>query len=99
MRPEVVEGKLRGVRARVWKRLSGNLITADPEIAEAMDALYRRPLTVEGEDRLKRGLAAKDDADLAQLLVVLHADGRLVIPDGPGVDPIRIVCSMGAAND
>jgi len=99
MRPEVVEGKLRGVRARVWKRLSGSLITSDREIAEALDSLYRRPLTVESEERLKRALAAKDDEDLAQLLVVLHADGRLVIPDGPGADPIRIVCTMGAASE
>jgi hypothetical protein len=98
-RPEMVEGKLRGVRARVWKRMSGLLAMADPDVAKALDSLYRRPLTVEAEDRLKRGLASKDDDALAQLLVIMNSDGRLVIPDGPGADPIRIVCTMGASNE
>lgn len=98
-RPEMVEGKLRGIRARVWKRMSGHLATADPDVAEALDSLYRRPLTVDAEDRLKRGLASKDDDALAQLLAILNSDGRLVIADGPGADPIRIVCTMGASSE
>lgn len=98
-RPEVVEGKLRGVRARIWKRMSGHMAASDSDVAEALDALYRRPLTVEAEDRLKRGLASKDDDALAQLLVVLNSDGRLVIAEGPGADPIRIVCTMGASSE
>lgn len=97
-RPDLVEGRLRGVRAQVWKRLSGHMATMDADVAEALDSLYRRPLTAEAEDRLKRALALKDDDQLSQLLVILHADTRLVIPDGPGNDPIRIVCTMGAAN-
>ena len=97
-RPDLVEGRLRGVRARVWKRLNGHMATLDADVAEALDFLYRRPLTAEAEDRLKRGLALRDDDQLSQLLVVLHADTRLVIPDGPGNDPIRIVCTMGAAS-
>ena len=68
----------------------------DPEVADALDALYRRPLTAGAEDSTRRALARRDDDHLAQLLVVLHADNRLVVPDGPGSDPIRIVCTMGA---
>ena len=96
-RPEMMEGKLRGVRAKVWKRMSGHIAAADADVAEALDLLYRRPLLVEAEDRLKRALASKDDEGLAQLLVVMNSDGRLAVPDGPGADPIRIVCTMGAS--
>ncbi len=96
-RPDLVEGRLRGVRSRVWRRLNGHLATADPYVSEALDALYRRPLTVEADDRIRRALSMRDEDELAQLLVVLHADARLVLPDGPGSDPIRIVCTMGAA--
>ena len=97
-RPELTEGRLRGVRARVWKRLNGSFASMSVEAGDALDALYRRPLTSESETRLKNALGSRDDDQLSELLVALHSDTRLVVPDGPGNDPIRIVCSMGAAH-
>ncbi len=90
-----VEGRLNGVRKRVWNRLNGALITNVGEVAEALEALFKRPLTKEAEKRFTTALASRSDLDdLAELLVLLHRDKRLVI-DVSVVDPIHIVCSMG----
>jgi superfamily II DNA or RNA helicase len=90
-----VEGRLNGVRKRVWTRLNGALVANVGEVAEALEALFRRPLTKEAEKRFTTALAARSDVDdLADLMVLLHRDKRLVI-DVSVVDPIHIVCSMG----
>lgn len=90
-----VEGRLNGVRKRVWNRLNGTFATNSVAVAEALETLFRRPLTKEAEKRFSTALAARSDVDdLVNLLLLLHRDGRLVV-DIAATDPIHIVCSMG----
>lgn len=92
------EGRLRGVRLRVWNRLRGKLATS-PELDEALEALYARPLQTAAERRLRSALQTRpNDDDLADLLVLLSRDENLVIPDAAGADPLRIVCTMGVVH-
>lgn len=92
-----VEGRLRGVRLRVWNRLSQKLDT-DPQVTEALEALYARPLQTLAERRLRSALKTRpSDEDLGDLIVLLHRDENLVVPDAGGADPIRIVCTMGVS--
>ena len=93
-RPEASAGRLRGVRVRVWNRLNGSFADADPEVREALDALYQRPLTQEADQRLKIALRSNDVEELTSLIKVLNEQRRLVVPETTQ-DPIRIVCSMG----
>ena len=95
-KPTSIEGRLRGIRKRVWNRLNGHLVSLNADVGEALEALFRRPLTRDAERRLKSALATRaDDGDLADLVALLYRDNRLVIPDTTGSDPIRIVCTMG----
>lgn len=95
-RPTTIEGRLRGIRKRVWQRFNGNFVSLHPDLGDALDALFRRPLTRDAERRLKSALATRaDDEDLADLIALMYRDNRLVIPDTAGSDPIRIVCTMG----
>lgn len=90
-----VEGRLSGVRKRVWNRLNGAMAAGKAEVADALEAIFTRPLTKEAEKRFTTALSTRTDVDdLADLLVLLHRDKRLVI-DLAAVDPIHIVCSMG----
>lgn len=90
-----IEGRLSGVRKRVWNRLNGALVAGKGQVAEALEAIFTRPLTKEAEKRFTTAIAAQSDVDdLADLLVLLHRDKRLVI-DIAEIDPIHIVCSMG----
>lgn len=90
-----IEGRLSGVRKRLWNRLNGALVAGKGEVASALEAIFTRPLTKEAEKRFTTALAARSEIDdLAELLVLLHRDKRLVI-DIAAVDPIHIVCSMG----
>lgn len=93
-RPEAVAGQLRGIRQRVWQRLSGALATADADVEAALDELFRSPLTSEAEARLKQAIRERNNDDLADLLVLLNRDGRLVLNTTSSKDPLRIVCSM-----
>lgn len=93
-----IEGRLSGVRKRVWNRLNGALVAGKGDVADALEAIFTRPLTKEAEKRFTTALAARSDIDdLADLLVLLHRDKRLVI-DIAAADPIHIVCSMGVAS-
>lgn len=97
-KPTSIEGRLRGVRKRVWQRLNGNFASLNADAGEALDALFRRPLSRDAERRLKSALATRaNDADLADLVALLYRDNRLIIPDTAGSDPIRIVCTMGVS--
>ncbi|MBS1698657.1 MAG: NgoFVII family restriction endonuclease [Actinobacteria bacterium] len=90
-----IEGRLSGVRKRVWNRLNGALVAGKGDVADALEAIFTRPLTKEAEKRFTTALAARSDVeDLADLLVLLNRDKRLVI-DIAAADPIHIVCSMG----
>lgn len=72
---------------------------SQPRVGDALEALFRRPLTRDAERRLKSALATRaNDDDLADLVALLHRDNRLIIPDTAGSDPpIRIVCTMGVS--
>ena len=96
--PTIISGQLTGIRKRVYQRLKSNLQEMPLEVATALEALYKTPLTAEAESRLSKALTARSNEDLGILISALHSDGRLVIQEGPGIDPIRIVCSMGASN-
>lgn len=95
-KPSSVAGRLRGVRKRVWNRLNGNFASVNADVGEALDALFARPLTRDAERRLKNAFVTRpSDEDIADLIVLLHRDNRLIIPDVAGTDPVRIVCTMG----
>jgi superfamily II DNA or RNA helicase len=96
--PTIISGQLTGIRKRVYQRLKNNLRGMSLDVAVALEALYATPLTSEAESRLGKALTARSDEDLGTLISALYSDGRLVIQEGPGVDPIRIVCSMGVSN-
>jgi hypothetical protein len=87
-----------GIRKRVYKRLKTNLDNMPLELANALESIFSKPLTTEAESRLSKALGARSDEDLGVLITALNADGRLVLSDLPGSDPIRIVCSMGVRN-
>jgi hypothetical protein len=88
-----------GIRKRVYKRLKTNLDNMPLELANALESIFSKPLTSEAETRLSKALGARSDEDLGVLVTALYSDGRLVVQEGPGQDPIRIVCSMGVSNN
>jgi len=89
-----VEGRLNGVRKRVWSKLNGSFAANQEELALALQALFTRPLRKDTEKRLSAALARQGIDDLADVVTLLHRDNRLVV-DQAGYDPIHIVCSMG----
>jgi superfamily II DNA or RNA helicase len=93
-RPQLAAGQLRGTRLKVWRRLNGTLDSAAPEVERALDALYSSPLTAEAESRLKGALKERTNADLADLVTLLHRDDKLVLAVDSS-DPLRVICSMG----
>lgn len=98
-KPSTIEGRLRGIRKRIWNRLNGTFTSADAEVSDALDALFRRPLARDAERRIKGAFATgSSNEDIADLIVLLHRDNRLIIPDAAGSDPIRIVCTMGVSS-
>lgn len=96
--PSIIAGQMSGIRKRIYKRLRSNLSKLSLEMESALEAIYSKPLTAEAEGRLRKAFTARTDEDLAALIVALHTDNRLVIEDGTGMDPVRIVCSMGVRN-
>ena len=98
-RPQLAAGQLRGTRLKVWRRLNGSLDGASPDVERALDALYGSPLTSEADARLKSALRERTNSDLAELLALLHRDGKLVISIDSNNDPLRIVCSMGLVSE
>jgi hypothetical protein len=97
--PVIIAGQMTGIRKRVYKRLKTNLDDMPLELANALESIFSKPLTAEAESRLSKALGARSDEDLGILVTAFHSDGRLVLQDSPGQDPIRIVCSMGVSNN
>jgi hypothetical protein len=95
-RPQLHEGQLKGIRKRVWKRLTGSL-QANDQVNIALDALHQHPLTHEAERVLRKSLATGDIEALADMLVRLFSEDRL-ITRADGSDPVRIVSSMGISS-
>jgi superfamily II DNA or RNA helicase len=98
------EGTLTGIRRKVYERVrnylteaAGQLFSPDLEVQEAVDELYRAPLTEQAKQALARALRERGPADLVSLVVVLHEEGRLTIDTTSEPDDVRIVCSMGFA--
>ena len=89
----VAAGNLKGVRKWAWQRLGGTVF--GEAAADALSALYERPLTEYATMRLtqaRRNRYSLDD--LADLIAQLHDEDRLVIRS-TDTDTIKIVCSLG----
>lgn len=96
------EGTLTGVRRRVYERVrnhlgdtTGQLFSADPDVQEAVDALYRLPLTEQAKQALVRALRERTPEDVVALVSTLHQEGRLTVDTSKEPDDVHIVCSMG----
>lgn len=97
-----LEGQLSGVRKRVYEKLrtllverAGTLFEVNKEVTEAVDSLFRYPLTEYSKQALARSLKDRQADDLLSLVVTLHNEGRLVIESVTAVEDIQIVCSLG----
>lgn len=100
------EGTLTGVRRRVYERVrsfvggaTGQLFAPDLEVEEAVDALYREPLTEQAKQSLARAMRERTPEDIVALVVALHEEGRLTVDVSNEPDDVHIVCSMGFATD
>jgi superfamily II DNA or RNA helicase len=97
-----LEGALTGVRKRCWDRLStykeryaGTLFDTE-NLDLALDELYRKPLRDTAIQTLAAALRERTPEDLADLVILLHEEGRLCVDDSEVADDdLRIVCSMG----
>ena len=94
-------GAARGAKFRTYERLKG-YVDANPlfetdALKRTLQALYTHPLTETATDTLNRQLrAGLDDDALADLVVSLHDDERLVVVhDDDGDDEPQIICSLG----
>ena len=95
-------GRLSGARKRIFERvkshldqLPNQLFGPSAEVNEAVDALFRAPLTEQAKQALTRAMRERSTEDLIALLVVLHAENRLSIDTQSSDDQLHIVCSMG----
>ena len=90
----IAAGNLRGPRKWVWERLGGDTLFAG-EASDALSALHERPLTAHATMRLTQARRNRYSLeDLADLLVLLHTEDRLVIGSSDS-DALQIVCSLG----
>jgi hypothetical protein len=90
------------VRKRVYEKLrtllverKGTLFEVNNEVTEAVDSLFRYPLTEYSKQALVRSLKDRQSDDLLSLVVTLHNEGRLVIESIAAIEDIQIVCSLG----
>lgn len=98
------EGTLTGVRRRVYERIrnhlahsTGQLFTPEEKVEEAVDVLYRSPLTEQAKQALARAIRQRTPEDLIALVVTLHEEGSLTVDTSKDPDEVQIVCSMGFA--
>jgi superfamily II DNA or RNA helicase len=94
-------GSRRGAKFRTYERLKGyaeaNPLFDTDALKRALQALYTHPLTETATDTLNRQLrAGLADEALADLVVSLHDDERLVVVhDAEGESEPQIICSLG----
>ncbi len=98
-------GRPSGARFRAYERLKrfaleirGTLLDL-PDLARAIDEIYRFPLRPAAADVLNRQLRAGiSDPDLTRLVLTLREEGRLCqVRDEPRDLEPRILCSLGLA--
>ncbi len=73
-----------------------------PELDKAVDAIYAYPLLRSAADTLNRQMRSGiDDSQLAELVVTLYTDNRLVMKsdDNDNEQEPQIVCSLGLSSD
>lgn len=94
-------GSRRGAKFRTYERLK-SYVDAHPlfetdALKRAIQALYTYPLTETATDTLNRQLrGGLADSELADLVVALHDEDRLVVVhDGEGDSEPQIICSLG----
>ena len=103
-------GTKRGARFQVFTKLNEHFtnnkdtLFAQQVLKEALDDIYRWPLLERAKDLLNRKLRDRVAMeDLAELVIALHEDGRLVNKpeendEGTMARQPRIICSMGMRN-
>jgi len=96
-------GRPTGPRYRAYERLKrylsevqGTLFESD-SLVRAVDSIYQHPLTTIASEILTRQLKlGMSDPTLAELVISLHTENRLVIFQPEGTDlPAQIICSLG----
>ena len=95
-------GALTGVRKRCWDRLTGykqrytDTLFDTESLDAALDELYRKPLLDSAINTLSKALRERTPEELADLIVLLHNEGKLCVADDDlADDDIRLVSSMG----
>jgi superfamily II DNA or RNA helicase len=97
-----LEGQLSGVRKRVYEKVrsllaqrEGTLFEVSNEVSEAVDNLFKYPLSEYSKQALSKSLRDRQPEDLLSLVITLHNEGRLVIENNNLTEDIQIVCSLG----
>lgn len=98
-------GRPSGARFRTYERLKRHAeqvkgtLFEPPELARAIEEIYRFPLRQSATDTLNRQLRAGiTDEKLAELVLALRDDGRLcLVHDEQQSDEPQIICSLGLA--
>lgn len=96
-------GRKAGARYRAYERLMRyatavqNTLFDLPDLAKAIEEIYRFPLRQSAIDTLSRQMKAGiDDAQLADLVLALREDGRLCqVQDADEQSDPQIICSLG----
>lgn len=94
-------GRKTGARYRTYERLKdflhGNPLFATDALKRAFQALHEHPLAETAKDTLNRQLRANiSDEGLAELVVSLHDEERLVVAHEDNADgEPQIICSLG----
>lgn len=96
------EGNLTGIRRRLYERLrdatigtNAQLFGTGPQLDDALEAIYRFPLTEQAKQSLARALRERSIDDVSLLVLQLHEEGILTIDTSGREDEVQIVCSMG----
>ena len=98
-------GRPSGARFRAYERLKRHAeqvkgtLFEPPELAKAIEEIYRFPLRQSATDTLNRQLRAGiTDDKLAELVMALRDDDRLcLVHDEEQSDEPQIICSLGLA--
>lgn len=99
-------GSLRSTRRKVYERLKryrdvlkvrNGLFAANDDLARALDALFRYPLTERAKESLGRQLRLGiSDEGLAEMVIGLLNEDRLYVPtEQPEQPEPQILCSLG----